>query len=949
MQSTRLFNPFPGLRPFEPDEDHLFFGREKEIDELLRRLRSTRFLQVAGTSGSGKSSLVRSGLIPALQSGFMVRAGSSWRVLIFRPGEDPIGHLAASLDSSDVLGTGGELASTNRVLVEATLRRGTLGLVDAVRQARIPPHDNLLVVVDQFEELFRFRRSEHIENSRDEAIAFFKLLLEATRQDNVPIYVVLTMRADFIGDCMEFPGLPEIINEGLYVVPRMTRDELRSAITGPVAVAGGEITQRLVLRLLNDLGDNHDQLPVLQHALMRTWDHWVAHGQGTDSMDIADYEAVGTLQRALSLHAEEAYQETVANHKEQIAERIFKALTDTFSDPRGVRRPTSLQEIAAICEVPEQDAIEVIEKFRRAGRSFLTPSSDVPLSSHSVIDLSHESLMRCWDRLITWAEEERESASAYIRVALAASWCEECVGGLWTDPQLETGLQWRRKNKPSAAWAERYDSNFAPAMDFLDRSEKEREAEREKERKRRLTRQVVSYLLATLLVIVGTLLYVVRKQQALAEHNLELAKKAVDESLSSAGREQAREAADLPQMEEFRKELLDKARTFYLALVKQYPRSETLLEEAALAHSKLGDIDRLVENYEAAIAEYRQAIAQFEDLARQHPRNLEYRQSLAYSHNWLGESMRLWLQQAAAPLPYTNADAEREYNTALRLQQELHDQNPENGDYQQELARTYYNRGILQYNGRLLDKAESDFREAMRLLEPLMAASASSSAVAPQNPPPALELSRVCNNLGNLLKKEKKPEEAAKFFERAIGIHRELVKEYPSKREYKQELAQFYENLALLELDESQVSLAEKQNDEALDLIEALASPGPLLSMKRAEAHMLRGFILESQSKQLPQAQSETEESQHILETLKRINAREHPEFHGMYMHFALNYADLAAKHLQSGDLINAQHALDSLARVLPELSEEDRPKLVGRVQELQKQLRDQRTRQNKR
>lgn len=946
MQPARLFNPFPGLRPFEPNEDHLFFGREKEIDELLRRLRSTRFMQVVGTSGSGKSSLVRSGLIPALQSGFMVRAGSSWRVMIFRPGEDPIGNLAAALNSSDVLGTDEDLAATNRVLLEATLRRSTLGLVDAVRQARIPPHDNLLVVVDQFEELFRFRRSEHIENSRDEAVAFFKLLHEAARQDNVPIYVVLTMRADFIGDCMEFPGLPEVINEGLYVVPRMTRDELRSAITGPVAVAGGEITQRLVLRLLNDLGDNHDQLPLLQHALMRTWDYWVAHSQTGEGMDVADYEAVGTLQRALSLHAEEAYQETVALHHPQITEKIFKALTDTFSDPRGVRRPTSLQDLAAICEVSVPEAIEVIEKFRCAGRCFLTPSADVPLSPQSVIDLSHESLMRCWDRLVAWAEEERESASAYIRVALAASWCEECVGGLWTDPQLETGLQWRRNNKPTAAWAERYDSNFALAMDFLDRSEAEREVGREKERKRKLTRQIVSYVLATLLLIVGTLLYVVRKEQTRAVSNFGLAKQAVDESLSSAGRDPAREAADLPQMEEFRKELLDKARIFYLGFVKQDPRSENLRKEAALAYSKLGDIDRLLENHQAAIAEYKRAIAQLNGLVQQHPGNLEYRRSLAYAHNWLGETIRQLLEQAEGPLSYTRADAEEQYNLALSLQQELHDQHPRNPDYQQELARTYYNRGILHYDGQLLDQTESDFRKAVQLLEPLAADSTPPSTGELQNPPAALELSRVCNNFGNLLRKEGKPKEAAAFFERAIAIHRGLVIKDPSNREYKQELAKFYENLALLELDENQVALAEKQNHEALDLIEELASPGPSLSLSRAEAHMIRGWILESQAKQLPQAQSETEESQHILETMKRVNARKHPEFHSMYLYFASNYAKLAAMYLQSGDMANAQHALESLARVIPELSEEDRAKFTGQLQELQKQLRDGKSKQ---
>jgi len=173
MASRTLFNPFPGLRPFEPDEDHLFFGREQEIDELLRRLRTTRFLQVVGTSGTGKSSLVRSGLIPALQSGSMVQAGSNWRILIFRPGDDPIGNLAASLDAPDALGAQGELASTNRILLEATLRRSTLGLVQAVRQANIPAEDNLLVVVDQFEELFRFRRSGRDGESRKSRVAHF--------------------------------------------------------------------------------------------------------------------------------------------------------------------------------------------------------------------------------------------------------------------------------------------------------------------------------------------------------------------------------------------------------------------------------------------------------------------------------------------------------------------------------------------------------------------------------------------------------------------------------------------------------------------------------------------------------------------------------------------------------------------------------------------------------
>src|SRR5262245_51401103 len=226
----------------------------------------------------------------------MAGASSSWRIAVFRPGEEPVGHLAAALAKPDVIGFEDEaFASSGSVVMEATLRRGALGLAEAVRHARIPRDENVLVLVDQFEELFRFGHNAHITHSRDEAVAFVRVLLEAAKQRDLPIYVALTMRSDFIGDCMEFPGLSDAVNDGLYLVGRMSRDALRSAITGPVAVAGATIAPRLVHRVLNDLGDDQDQLPRVQHALMRTWDHWDESTRASLSadrppIDIADYE-----------------------------------------------------------------------------------------------------------------------------------------------------------------------------------------------------------------------------------------------------------------------------------------------------------------------------------------------------------------------------------------------------------------------------------------------------------------------------------------------------------------------------------------------------------------------------------------------------------------------------------------------------------------------------------
>ena len=553
VAATAPLNPFPGLRPFEPDEDYLFFGRERQVDELLRRLRLTRFLPILGTSGCGKSSLVRSGLVPSLQGGAMTRAGSSWRIAILRPGEDPIGNLASALEATDVLGGSEHADGLQRALLETTLRASNLGLVECVRHARIAPRDNVLVLVDQFEELFRFKQSRRAE-SRDEAVAFAKLLLEASHAGDTPIYVALTMRSDFIGNCLALPGLPEAINEGLYLVPRMTRDELRAAITGPVAVGGAAISARLVSRLLNDVGDDPDQLPILQHALMRTWDRWLADHPPGEPLDLHHYEAIGTMKEALSRHADEALGDLDARGQ-TIAEATLKALTVQEPDGHGVRRPATVREISDLAGATEEEVGAAAEPFRRPGRSFLMPPPAAPLHADSVLDISHESLMRIWDRLRRWVEEEARSAQVYIGAARAAARHEVGAAALWRGPELQLALKWRDERRPTAAWASRYDPSFERAMGFLDMSAAERDrevAEREAGRRRALRRAwflTAVFAAAT----IGTLalgLYALRQKRAVevalgqAQREAVRAASAADDALSQKGvaEEQRREA-----------------------------------------------------------------------------------------------------------------------------------------------------------------------------------------------------------------------------------------------------------------------------------------------------------------------------------------------------------------------------------------------------------------------
>ncbi|HYT50110.1 MAG TPA: hypothetical protein VEL78_06945, partial [Pyrinomonadaceae bacterium] len=488
---NQVNNPFPGLRPFETDENNLFFGRDGQSDELLERLRRAHFLAVVGTSGSGKSSLIRAGLLPALYGGLMGDAGSSWRIAIHRPGGDPIGNLAEALADQDVFGSESK-SEIQKTLIETTLRRSSIGLVDVARQARMQPHENLLVVVDQFEELFRFKQARHETPAGDDATAFVKLLLEAGVQNEVPIYIVLTMRSDFLGDCAQFAGLPEAINDGQYLIPRMSRDERRSAIVGPVAVGQGQISAPLVSRLLNDVGDNPDQLPILQHALMRTWDFWSAHRLNGEPIGLEHYTAIGTMAEALSRHADEAFNELPDARSRLIAEKLFKRLTEKGTDNREIRRPTPLAELCAVCEATQDEVIAIVDIFRREGRSFLMPPAGTKLTGETVIDISHESLIRNWTRLQKWVDEEAQSSRTYRRLAEAAVLHREGSEGLRQDPALQIDLDWLEKNKPNAAWAKRYHPEFDEATKYLAKSSQAREEaqlERERQRNAELERE----------------------------------------------------------------------------------------------------------------------------------------------------------------------------------------------------------------------------------------------------------------------------------------------------------------------------------------------------------------------------------------------------------------------------------------------------------------------------
>ncbi len=492
--------PYPGLRSFKRNEIDLFFGRENHIDQLITCLAKTHFLAVIGRSGCGKSSLVRTGLLADLENGFLSKAGVKWQVAEMRPGNHPFTNLVdALLDTEFSKAYLSHFSDRQQaqVFLQAQLRRGALSLNQILQQSPLPDDTNLLLFIDQFEEIFRY----YDLGEEDEAEAFVALLLASN------VYVVITMRSDFIGNCALFHGLPEAINEGQFLTPRLNREQLREAIVTPARVFGGDIDPILVNQLLNDAGKDFDQLPLLQHALMRMWN--LRQNDKKIVLTLEDYEQIGGLTHALSHHADEAFNE-LEPKQQKIAEILFHNLSERGNYRRDTRRPIQLEKISQQADVSWQDVAEVIEAFRQEERCFLTPPVEKALNPESIIDITHESLLRNWQRLKKWTEEEAESAKLYKRLEEDAYRWQQNEYSLLRFPELNSALTWRDQFQPTSQWAKRYGQNFHLVMRFLDESELE-QAKSSKKLRQRLVVTSLLAVIAGLAAFVSILFYSISK------------------------------------------------------------------------------------------------------------------------------------------------------------------------------------------------------------------------------------------------------------------------------------------------------------------------------------------------------------------------------------------------------------------------------------------------------
>ncbi len=392
-------NPYKGLRAFAEGDAEDFFGRESLTEHLVERLGETRFLAVVGPSGSGKSSVVRAGLVPRLRQGSLP-GSEHWYVVEMFPGAYPFEELEAALLRA---------ADTPPAGLLEQLEQDERGLLRAVKRLLADDESELVLVVDQLEEVFTLVEDEARRTK------FLALLERAVADPHARLRVVVTLRADFYDRPLLYSGFAELLRDYVEALVPLKADEFERAIAGPAERVGARFEPGLLAELVADVADEPGALPLLQYALTELYERREGSTLTQDA-----YRTIGGVSGALAGRAEEIYA-ALGEQAQEAARQLFLRLVTLGEGAEDTRRRVERTELASM-EVDQDALAEAIQEF---GVWRLLSFDRDPRSGAPTIEVAHEALMREWGRFRRWIDSGREEVRLHRRLAAAAREWEE--------------------------------------------------------------------------------------------------------------------------------------------------------------------------------------------------------------------------------------------------------------------------------------------------------------------------------------------------------------------------------------------------------------------------------------------------------------------------------------------------------------------------------------------
>jgi WD40 repeat protein/DNA-binding CsgD family transcriptional regulator len=391
-------NPYKGLRSFQQGEVSEFFGRESLTQQLLSRLAEntplSHFLAVVGPSGCGKSSVLHAGLIPALQQG-KVEGSEQWVIATMIPGSHPLDELETALVRS---------CAKPGIEIMTQLQRDERGL-QRLAGMFLPENKQLLLVIDQFEEVFSLAIDE------DHSRRFLALLGSSVTEPHSRVRVVIALRADYYDRPLMSPAISELFRLRTEVVTPLSADELAQAICLPARQVGVQVESGLVAALVDEVSEHPGLLPLMQYSLTELFDR-----RQDETMTLAMYHQIGGIRGALTRRADVLY-ESLSTSQQALLRQIFLRLVKLGVEGEVLRRRVSRSELLEL-EVNSHVVDELIDQL--AQYRLITLDYD-PASGRAMVEIAHEALIREWDQLRSWLEDNREDIRQQRLLALAAS------------------------------------------------------------------------------------------------------------------------------------------------------------------------------------------------------------------------------------------------------------------------------------------------------------------------------------------------------------------------------------------------------------------------------------------------------------------------------------------------------------------------------------------------
>lgn len=409
-------SPYRGLEKFRPQDAEWFFGRDSDIQQLIEKLRSSRFLAILGASGSGKSSMALAGLLPRLQGGILP-GSHAWLTKDFVPTAQPLEALAVALAG---MLPGHTVGSFLREL-EGDMR--ALHMITRQLLSAAPASSRLVLVVDQFEEAFTLCQDEKARK------AFFGNLLYASGAPGGQTIIVVTMRVDFLSKCAAYPELADQLAAQPFLVTSLDEHQLRQAIETPAARAGLQFEPGMIERILDDVAGQEGGLPLLQHALFELWKR-----RDGDRLTYAAYHEIGGVTGALARTADAIY-EQMSKEQQVIAQRVLLNLVVPGEGAQDTSRQANYGEL--ITHPEENQVVEGVLQ-RLADARLVT-------ADQNWVSLAHEALMISWPKYQAWINEHRDDLRTHRRLNEATEEWQRLgqdEGALYRGAHLEGALEW---------------------------------------------------------------------------------------------------------------------------------------------------------------------------------------------------------------------------------------------------------------------------------------------------------------------------------------------------------------------------------------------------------------------------------------------------------------------------------------------------------------------------